>query len=344
MQIKTMLYRSWRGLNRVVRVRCLVLAGWVTLGVPGAVDAGATKLVMQLDLGVQNAQFAGLTWAHEQGWFAAADIDLEIRRLPQGYGDLAANVGASDHTIGSIESGLFLSGRAAGAPIVAIGAMFQASPLGLVAKARHPLRTPHDLVGLKVAVHGDGHEALATVLAHAGVDPATVDVGVADYGDGPLLCDEVDAKQAYYVDEFVRMRVAGHDVNALVYKDWGHLAYSQVMFVSEATLAKHREAIVRFLQVLDRGWKAAAAEPEVAARMVVERYEPELDLVYQLESLKLITAELVWAEDPRTGATSPETWQKHAADFRQNHPAAQLGEMSAWTDFTLIEDAFSIPE
>ena len=278
-------------IGRVLRrVAAVLIAG---TGLLSSATAEPTKLVMQLDLGVQNAQFAGLSWAQSHGWFTEAGIDLEIRRLPKGYGDLAANVGASDNTIGSIESGLFLSGRAAGAPIIAIGAMFQASPLCLVAKAKHPLNTPHDLVGLRVAVHGDGYEALATALAHAGVDPSKVEVGEADYGDGPLIRDEVDAKQAYYVDEFVRMKVAGHDVNALVYKDWGHLAYSQTMFVSEQTLAQHREAIVTFLQVLDRGWKAAAADPKAAAKLVVAEYEPELDLTYQIESLKLIVDELV---------------------------------------------------
>lgn len=319
-------------------VAVVLLSG---IGLPSSAAAAATKLVMQLDLGVQNAQFAGLSWAKTHGWFAEAGIDLEIRRLPKGYGDLAAEVGASDHTIGSIESGLFLSGRAAGTPIMAIGAMFQASPLCLVAKAKHPLNTPHDLVGLRVAVHGDGHEALATALAHVGVDPSKVEVSEADYGDGPLLRDEVDAKQAYYVDEFVRMRVAGHDVNALVYKDWGHLAYSQTLFVSEETLARHRAALVAFLQVLDRGWKAAAADPVAAANLVVAEYEPELDLTYQIESLKLIVDELVWAEDPRTGATSPATWRLHAAEFRRNHPHATLSPMTDWTDFTLIEDAFA---
>ncbi|MCC5023167.1 MAG: ABC transporter substrate-binding protein [Candidatus Synoicihabitans palmerolidicus] len=57
-----------------------------------------------------------------------------------------------------------MAGRAAGEPIVAIGTMFQASPLCLVSKKLHHVRTPQDWVGRTVAVHGDGHEALATVL------------------------------------------------------------------------------------------------------------------------------------------------------------------------------------
>ncbi|MCC5023166.1 MAG: ABC transporter substrate-binding protein [Candidatus Synoicihabitans palmerolidicus] len=110
----------------------------------------------------------------------------------------------------------------------------------------------------------------------------------AAYGDGPLLRDEVDAKQAYYVDEYVRLKTGGNKVDALRYKDWGHKAYSQVMFVSETTLAHHREALIRFLQMLDREWVAAVADPETTARLVVETFEPELDLGYQTASLKLM--------------------------------------------------------
>lgn len=302
--------------------------------------AEPAKLVMQLDLGVQNVQFAGVSWAQSHGWFADAGIDLEVRRLPKGYSDLSAGVAASDNTIGSIESGLFLSGRASGEPIVAIGTMFQASPLGLASKSHHGIKTPHDLVGKKVAVHGDGHEALATVLAFAGVKADEVDVMEAEYGNGPLLRDEVDAKQVYYVDETVKMNVEGHDVNALVYKDWGHAAYSQVIFVSEETLAKHRPALVKFLQVLDRGWRAAEKYQRAAAALVVAEYEPQLDLGYQQGSLKLILEDLIWAEDERTGAIRPDTWKNQADKLRETQ-LPDLPPMEDWTDFTLIEDAFA---
>ncbi|WP_324726112.1 ABC transporter substrate-binding protein [Actomonas aquatica] len=327
------------GLMRWMRgVAGMVLAAGIAVGAARAEEPD--KLVLQLDLGVRNVQFAGVLWADAHGWFEEAGLDLEIRPLPKGYGDLAANVAAGEHTIGSIEGGLFLSGRAAGEPVVAIGTMFQASPLGLVSKVHHGVKTPADLVGLKVAVHGDGHEALATVLETGDVDPALVTVSEAEYGDGPLLRDEVDAKQAYYVDEFVRMRQAGHDVTVLRYKDFGHRAYSQVLFVSETTLAENRDALVRFLQVHHRGWQAALADPEAAAKLVVERYEPQLDLAYQVESLKQI-GELVWAEDKRTGAASPATWTEAAERFRSTHPDAELEPMAAWTDFTLVEEAFA---
>ncbi len=324
------------------RIWCIVVVAIGLSGAQSLADAEPVKLIMQLDLGVQNAQFAGLSWAQSHGWFADVGIELEVRRLPKGYGDLAANVAGSDHTIGSIESGLFLSGRAAGEPIVAIGTMFQSSPLGLAAKSHHGMRTPHDLVGMKVAVHGDGHEALTMVLAFAGVDADKVEVVEAEYGNGPLLRDEVDAKQVYYVDEYVKMNAEGHKVDALVYKDWGHAAYSQVIFVSEATLAKHRSALIAFLQVLDRGWRASEKYPRAAAALVVAEYEPQLALGYQQGSLKLILEDLIWAEDSRTGAIRPETWRTQADTLRATQ-LPNLPPMEDWTDFTLIEDAFASP-
>ncbi len=299
-----------------------------------------THLVMQMDLGVQNAQFAGLTLAYERGWFAEAGIELEIKRLPEGYGDLAAGVARSDHTVGTIESGLFLSGRAAGNPIVAIGTMFQASPLCLISKREKGIAQPADLVGRHVAVHGDGHEALATILAQAAVDPATVTVSEAAYGNEPLLRDEMDAKQGYYVDEFVKLQVEGHDVTAMPLKDFGHVAYSQVMFVSEATLTQHREALIRFVKVLDRGWRAAQAEQSAAVDLIVGKLEPKLDRDYQARSLALILDELVWAEDVRTGAMSKETWTTNVGTFLRSHRKASLPPMPEWTDFGVVDTAW----
>jgi NitT/TauT family transport system substrate-binding protein len=320
-----------------------LVGGWALifgfLGWPlGAVEP--TKLVMQLDLGVQNAQFAGLSVAQAHGWFAAAGIDLEVRRLPAGYGDLAGNVGASDHTIGSIESGLFLSGRAAGHPVVAIGTMFQASPLCLISKAQAGIREPRDLVGRHVAVHGDGHEALATILAQAGIDPATVKVSEAAYGNDPLLRGEMDVKQGYYVDEFVKLQVEGHAVTALPLKDFGHVAYSQVMFVSEATLAKHRDALVRFIKVLDRGWRAAQADQSAAVDLILATLEPQLDREYQTRSLALILDELVWAEDVRTGAMSEATLLTNVSTFLRSHPSEKLPPMDRWVDFEVVSEAW----
>ncbi len=297
-----------------------------------------SPLVFQMDLGVRNAQFAGLNWAESKGWFADSGLDLEVRRWSKGMDSVAAEVVGRPGTIGSLESGLFLSSVAEGHPIVAIGTMFQASPLGLISLASTGISGPADLRGKTVAVHGDGHEAIATMLYSTGIPANEVTIIESTYGNGPLLAGEMDAKQGYIVDEFVKLQTAGHDVRILPYMDYGHVAYSQVMFVSEETLRKYPDELVSFLKVLDRGWRAATADPEAGAALTVEQFEPQLDLRYQVASLTGII-DLLWAESPTTSAMSEDTWRTNAANYLRTHPGAALPPMSSWTDFSVVEAA-----
>lgn len=302
-----------------------------------AMERKPTKLIMQLDLGVMNAQFAGLIWAEEQGWFDEAGLDLDIRRFPK-EGAFVPTISESDMTIGSIESGLFLSARAAGEPIIAVGTMFQASPLGLISMAETGIASPEDLIGKKVAIHGDGYEAFMTMLTTEGIDPANVELVKADYGNGPLIAGEVDAKQGYYVDELVKLQTEGYDANVIKYADHGHAAYSQLLFVSEAFLEKNRDGLIRFLQVADRGWKAAMANKAEVARIIVTDYEPQLSYEYQFESAKLIE-DLVWAETKVTSTISPETLAANRASFLRFNPENAIGPVDEWADFTIVPEA-----
>ncbi len=304
----------------------------------------ATRLVMQLDLPVKNVQFTGLLVAEREGYYADAGLDVELRRLGKETGDyegIAALVAGSDHMVGSIESGLFLAGRASGLPIVALGAMFQQTPLGLMSFRDTGITGPADLAGKKVAVHGDGHEALDAVLQRAGLNRSQLTVSEAEYGNAPLLARKYDAKQGYLVDELIQMQVEGHDVVALPFGAHGYAAYSQVYFVSEATLAKHRAALVKFIAANNRGWRAAIADIETNARFVVEKHEPQLALEYQTRSLAAI-APILTIESPQMGVSTPETWLTNAGALLSSRPEAKLGEMSKWVDFSVAAEAAAL--
>jgi ABC-type nitrate/sulfonate/bicarbonate transport system substrate-binding protein len=294
-------------------------------------------LVMQMDLPVKNAQFAGLLLAEQKGWYKDAGLDVMIVSAQAGL-DVAKKVGAADNVVGSIESGLFLSGRAEGLPVVAVGTMFQASPLCLISFTNKQIRTPKDLAGKHVVVHADGYEALDTVLNKAGLTRARLKVEEADYGNDVLLSGRYDAQQGYTVDEFVALQTEGREVSALALRDFGHLAYSQVYFVSEAFLKNHRAELVKFIAVSSRGWRAALADVPGAARMIIEKYEPSLAFAYQTESLKEI-GKLLWAESPQTGAMRPETWSVNTASFLRSNPRAKLPPMAAWADFKVVAEA-----
>jgi ABC-type nitrate/sulfonate/bicarbonate transport system substrate-binding protein len=222
--------------------------------------------------------------------------------------------------------------------LVAVGTMFQASPLCLISPASLHIRTPQDLVGKRVGIGGDGHEALDAVLAASGLKRSQMMISESDYGDKLMLAGKLDAEQGYLVDEFVLLKAQGHDVTALPLHKFGHIAYSQVYFVSPEFLKKHRMELVSFLSVSNRGWRAALKNPSAAARMIIEKYEPQLAYEYQLKSLQEIKP-LVWAESRQTAAMRPETWKANVASFLHSRSEAKLAPMEQWVDFKIAQEA-----
>ncbi|MBC8012031.1 MAG: ABC transporter substrate-binding protein [Burkholderiales bacterium] len=309
---------------------------------PGALAGEPAKspLVLQLDWRL-NAQFAGPLLAEARGLYREAGVAVEIRPLGElVYERLARTVAETEGMIGSIEGGLFLSGRAEGLSIVAIGTMFQASSLGLISLESAGIAGPADLAGKHVSIHDDGHEALDTVLFAAGLDRTKVRVSVSGYGMAGLLAGEYDAKQGYLVDEYVKLVLGGERVRALEYRLHGHRAYSQVYFVSERTLAGRREELARFLAASGEGWARAAESPEETARFLHERHAPDLPLDYLEASLRRIVL-LLTAEQATMGAMLGATWEAQVASLEKLRPGTvgRLGPMERWVDFSLIKGA-----
>jgi folate-dependent tRNA-U54 methylase TrmFO/GidA len=88
-----------------------VIVGGVCLAMVGRAGAAEppAKLVFQMDLGVKNVQFAGLLVAERDGFYRAAGLDVEVRRLGKGasdYANITATVAATEGMVGSVESGL----------------------------------------------------------------------------------------------------------------------------------------------------------------------------------------------------------------------------------------------
>jgi NitT/TauT family transport system substrate-binding protein len=317
-----------------------VLTLFVLAFAAGRCASAPAHLVVQLDLPVVNVQFAGLVVAAHEGYYRDAGLDVDIQTLGDkvGYEGLAAHVAASDHMVGSIESGLFLSGRAKGLPLVALGAMFQRSPLALLARRGSGISGPHDLKGKRLAVHGDGLEALEALLESAHLTMKDVTVVDTPYGEDALRNGSCDAAQGYTIDEAVRLRAEGFDLVELPYAAYGYPAYSQVYFVSEATLAAHRADLGRFLAASNRGWARAASDPRGAAATVVAWGAPGLEVKLQEASLRAIIP-LLTAESPRLGACSAETWRRNAAAVLAGSPGLRLDPIERWFDGSLLDGA-----
>ena len=308
--------------NISIRFRLAFLA-WLALGTSVAVSgadpppAAPVPILMQLDWKT-NAQFAGLLLAKEKGYYAQAGLDVRIRPAGEDGVSVIKTVLDTPNAIGSAESSELLEARGKGAPIKAVATMFQGSPMALLSLEKTKITEVKDLLGKRIGMHGEanGHRVLSVAFADAGIHDPPYELKEIGYEMEELKSGAVDVAQGYTIDELVSLRTVGIPVRAMPMADHGYHAYSQVFCVSEEFLRRDPASIQHFLEASFRGWREAFADPEAAARMIVEKYQPGTDLKYETESLREI-ARLATRESPNIGQMSMASWEASAEMFRR---------------------------
>jgi len=284
-------------------------------------------VVMQFDW-IFNAQFAGFYQAIEQGYYAEAGLEVELRGGVTTEKTVPVTINEPKISFGSTESNVLLGDAAAGAPVRAIGTMFQDSPMGWMYLADGPVQSFADLATERVGIHADGVRVIALLLEEAGVDTSELETFKASYDPQQILDGEADALQCYYIDEFVLFeQMVGDRAKVFLARDHGYKAYSQVMFTHVDTIEAHPEVVRKFLAATKKGWQYAFDHPEETVDLIISKYNPEIDRDYQIGSLAKIEELMV----PEPGAL-----------FRPMDPAVWEAGHSKLLDSGLLEASVDI--
>jgi len=242
--------------------------------------------------------------------------------------------------VGCAEQNLVLAAQAKGQPLVALAAMFQGSPLSLMALPDAGVESLDDLSGRPVGVHLDGAQVLDLVIdAHFddGAGPSVSEIRREDKFER-LLAGEFAAVQCYGVDEPIEFAAqTGIEPRVLSLSDYGHDAYAQVLFAHRELYEAENAALLGLLQAVFDGWRLALAHPAAAARLLVEKFIDPAghyhDVDGQTRSLERVLDNVRGSLPAEAlGAIDPERWQRTAAQFaaRGIIPAAPpLGESLA---------------
>ena len=312
----------------------LGLSIWFLQPAAAAGSAGL-PLTFQLDWH-PNAQFAGLLLAKERGWYEAAGLDVTILPVDPKM-EVVERVVTGPNWLGCSEVGVILAARAKGAPVRAIGTMFQASPMALLSLQTNGYTNMASLIGKTLGVLPDGQRALEVVLAHEGLRRSQFKIIEKEHNTSGLLKGTCAAIQGYLIDEAVELEMQGHPIHTIPYYQHGYTAYSQVYFASESMIRQNPEALRLFLEVSRAGWQAALLDPERTCALIIARYNAKLDPQYQLRSLEKI-AQLSTVESGFSGlgAMSRTTWERIVDTFNEFHVLARAVSVAEVTDFNLV--------
>lgn len=258
-------------------------------------------------------QFAGYYAAQEKGYYRDAGLDVTLLEAHPGV-DVVADVtsGRADFGVGT--SGLLVA-RQAGAPVVVLAAIFQHSPLVLVARKDASVQSVHDLSGRTLMVEPGSEELLAYLRSeHISTDKLKYVEHSFDPQD--LIEGRVDAISGYSSNEPFFLDKAGFEYFVFTPRSAGIDFYGDNLFTSEARLRFTPDLVRAFREASLRGWRYAMEHPEEIAELIHSRYSAAQSLDFYLfearQMVPLMRPDLV-----EIGYMNPGRWEHIVETYRE---------------------------
>src|SRR5882724_9904377 len=242
----------------------------------GAADAAplaVSPVKLALDW-VPEPEFGGFYAAREDGAYVRHGISVEIQGGGAGVPvlQMVATGRADFGTVGADE---VITARARGADVVALFAVFQTSPQGIMVHASRRLKK------LEEAFHS-GTLGLETGLAYAaylkkkfswnGVKVVPYDGGVAHF-----LADPNFGQQCYVTSEPIAARQKGGDPAVFLIADAGFNPYATVVITRREMLSKSPELVKAFVLATREGWRDYLDHPQ-PTNALLHRLNSSLDI------------------------------------------------------------------
>jgi len=219
---------------------------------------------------LNQAQFAGFYTAQDKGYYKDAGLSVNIQPGGSDFPAVQMVTGGNEQ-FGVTGADQILIARSKGVPVVALAVIYRRNPFVLFSLAKSGIKTPADYVGKKVGVKIGGNEELIyrAVLASAKVDKSKLEEIPVKFDITPLLAGAVDVWPGYVINEVLAAKEKGFEVNVVSPVDYGIDLYADTLFTTETMLREKPDVVGKFVAATIKGWNAAIAAPEEAAKITV---------------------------------------------------------------------------
>lgn len=249
-------------------------------------------------------QFAGYYAAKEKGYYRDAGLDVAIQEARPGE-DPVKNVldGKAHYGVGN--SSLLLA-RNSGHPVVVLAAIFQHSPVVLIARAHGPVQGIHDLAGKRLMIEPQSDELLA-YLQQEGIPLTGITRIEHSFEPQDLIDGKVDAISAYVTNEPYFLDRAGFAYHTYTPRSVGIDFYGDNLFTTEQEIKNHPARAKSFREATLRGWQYAMEHPEEIADLIVAKYSQQHAREFYLFEARRM-APLIRTDLIEIGYMNPGRW------------------------------------
>jgi NitT/TauT family transport system substrate-binding protein len=299
-------------------IRTLLLAPLVLLVAcssgQDAPDAdGRHKIGLQLNW-VPEPEFGGYYAARDLGAFQDAGLAVEIRPGGPGIPGLQM-VAAGQVEFGITSADSILVARERGANVVAVFALYQTFPEGIMVHAERGLKSIGDVFEGGTLAMEPGTPYHRMLERRYGL----AKIRAVPYSNnlGPFLHDPHFAQQCFITAEPIAARRAGANPQVFPISAIGYNPYSGVIFTRRQFLNEHPERVAALVRAVRQGWAAYLNDPAPANR-TMHALNPTMDLDTFTEAAAIQKPLILGDDQPPQplGSMTLERWQALAEQLR----------------------------
>ena len=259
------------------------------------------------------------------GFYAApySKQGLDVEILPGGAGTPTVQmIGAGSAEFGIVSADELVVARARGNDVVALFAVFQNCPQGIMAHASRHLASVGDVVKEGTLAIQRGLPYARILEKKYGFDH--VKVVPSPGGDiSAFLRDEKFAQQCFVMSEPLQARHAGTEVTVFPVADIGYNPYTTVLATSGASFKSDPKRSAAMVAAVREGWRDYLDNP-AATNSKMHDLNPSMDAAAFTE---VAEAQKSFIETAQLGAMTAERWTtligqlKDLGDIPQAMPA-----------------------
>jgi NitT/TauT family transport system substrate-binding protein len=255
------------------------LAVLLSLGLPIPALAN-DKVTVQLDFIIRGGH-AMFFVAQKQGLFAKNGIDIAEINTGTGSLNTMRQVGSGTGDFGFGDFPTLVIARSQTVPVVGIAVVNEQSPLGMIALATAPLKTPKDMEGRSVGLSPAGSTLLFfKAFANANhLDQSKIDIHTVNPpAQTAFILRQVDTIPGYIDAEIPEIEAHTGGPGTLSFmlgSDWGVTAYGSGLFTTDKMIAAKPDLVKRFVAAYVAAFGETIRHPDAAVDAIIDAH-PEL--------------------------------------------------------------------
>jgi NitT/TauT family transport system substrate-binding protein len=297
-------------LSRILPILMLLLVSWSAPGCGESETSTPTGTKVRLALNWKpEPQFGGFYDAQVRGAYAKHGLTVEI--LPGAAGTPTVQmIGAGSAEFGIVSADEIVLARDRGNDVVALFAVYQDCPQGLMTHADRGFDSIDDIFA------NDGIVAMQKALPYARLLEKQHGFGKVQVVPSPggditqFLANPKFTQQCFVTSEPLAANKKGVKTKTFLVKEAGYNPYTTVLATSRRYLESNPKEVAAMVGAVKEGWTQYLADPK-QANDVMREERPDMDVETFTESADaqkplILTAE---AEEQGIGVMTTERWQ-----------------------------------